>query len=203
MKRTKEIEPTLRTAIVTSVYSEQGLTKLDAAGFRVQSNYNAVMVPSRFKYEGRAPEEEDKVTLQRTDQNYWILRDVLTQDTEVLDDVELKEDEYILRPDDNTEVRLKPTESGSYKVTVKASGNLEEVSQADINVSAKGEVNISADGNITVSTPNGDVVIDEGGTAKKVATEDHTHDYSGSTSDGATYSGTTTKPDDVTEVEIE
>jgi len=65
------------------------------------------------------------------------------------------------------------------------------------------KVNIETDGDINISA-GGDVVIDEGGTAEKVAYQDHTHDYSGSTSDGASYSGTTTKPnEDGTKTEIE
>jgi hypothetical protein len=70
------------------------------------------------------------------------------------------------------------------------------------------QVNIETDGDINISA-GGNVVIDEGGTAKKVLTEDAVFEYedTGDTSDGS--AGTTTKTttkvsnNEVTETEIE
>jgi len=62
------------------------------------------------------------------------------------------------------------------------------------------KVNIETDGDINISA-GGDVVIDEGGTAKKVATEDHTHTVS-NISTGSS-SVTTSGPSDNTSTEIE
>jgi hypothetical protein len=73
---------------------------------------------------------------------------------------------------------------------------------AAVSIDEQGTVTIETDGDITVSA-GGDVVIDEGGTAQPVATEGHTHEVSGATSDGATFSETTTGPSDTTSTEIE
>lgn len=74
---------------------------------------------------------------------------------------------------------------------------------ATVEVDSQGAITIETEGDVTISA-GGDVVIDEGGTAVPVAKQDHTHDYSGTTSDGATYNGTTKKPnEDGTATEIE
>lgn len=62
-----------------------------------------------------------------------------------------------------------------------------------INADVDGSVTINAGGKVTISSESG-VVIDQGGEAKKVATEDHTHSYEG---------GTTGTPSDVTSTQIE
>jgi hypothetical protein len=105
-----------------------------------------------------------------------------------------------MHPDgDWARTAVKPSDDGtpSTKVEVDDSG-----ATTQVNIETDGDVSLQADGDITVSA-GGDVFINEGGSTKAVATEDHTHDYSGTTSDGASYSGTTTKPDDTTEVELE
>jgi hypothetical protein len=73
---------------------------------------------------------------------------------------------------------------------------------ARVEIDDQGDVTISTDGDINVSA-GGDVVIDEGGTAAPVATDAHTHSVSGTTSDGASFSDTTTGPSDTTDAEIE
>lgn len=170
-------EPNLITAVVTSVYSMEGGVFCDAKGYRVTVNYTNIIVPSRFRYESHSPEEGDKILIQKTDQHEYVLHSVLSVDTDLLS--ELEEGEYILKFDEETEIHLYPNDSGSY----------------DIDITASGDISVSA---------QGDVTIDEGGTPKKVAYQDHTHDYSGSTSDDASYEGTTTKPNEAgTETEIE
>jgi len=104
-----------------------------------------------------------------------------------------------------TAVKPGDDDTPTTKVEVKDDGGATKVNvdtDGDVIVDADGSVDLQASGDITVSA-GGDVVIDEGGAAEKVATENHTHDYSGNTSDGASYSGTTTGPSEVTECEIE
>lgn len=75
---------------------------------------------------------------------------------------------------------------------------------AAVSVDDAGNIAIETDGDISVSA-GGDIVIDEGGTAKAVATEDHTHtfSYDGGGKNSSQLSGTTAGPDDVTSTEVE
>jgi len=92
---------------------------------------------------------------------------------------------------------------GTYARIAKKPGDL-DAPTAEVAIDEQGNVTIQTDGDITVSA-GGDVVIDEGGTAKSVLTEDAVFDYSGTTSDGAGYSGTTStvSNNETTEAEIE
>jgi hypothetical protein len=167
----------LITVKITTIYSKDGIVLFDAEGYRVNVNYTNCIVPSRFRYEAYTPEQGDKVLIQKTDQGEYVLHSVLSVKVNSLPTLE--EGEYILKFDENTKVHITPDGSGNYNIDVEAGG--------DISVSAQG-----------------DVTIDEGGTPKKVAYQNHTHDYSGSTSDGASYSGTTTQPnEDGTQTEVE
>jgi hypothetical protein len=169
----------LITVKVTSIYSKNGLVVCDGKGYRVNSHYTNIIIPSRFSYEAYSVEQGDKITIQKTDQGEYVLQSVLSVRGDTLPDLSTDKSEYILKFNSDTKVHITPNSSGKYNIEVKAGGN------------------------ITVSAGE-DVVVDEGGTPKKVAYQNHTHDYSGSTSDGASYSGTTTTPnEDGTEVEIE
>ena len=91
---------------------------------------------------------------------------------------------------------------GSVARLAKKPGDL-DTPTATVSIDAQGAVTIKTDGDITVSA-GGDVVIDEGGTAAPVAVQGHDHDFSGTTSDGASFSGTTTQPNQSgTNAEIE
>jgi len=75
---------------------------------------------------------------------------------------------------------------------------------AKIEMDTNGTITIEAASDIVLSAPNGDVTVDEGGTEQKVAIQTHDHDVSGTTSDGASFSETTTTPNQAgTETEIE
>jgi hypothetical protein len=73
------------------------------------------------------------------------------------------------------------------------------------NLDVKNDVTVKSQGDITIDAPQGDVQISEGGTTKKVATEDHTHSltYDGGGDNSGSRSTTTDKPDDNTQVELE
>lgn len=62
---------------------------------------------------------------------------------------------------------------------------------AEVGIDDTGKVTIETDGDVVIRGTSS-VTIDQGGTPKAVLTEDAKFDYSGSTSDGASYSGTTT-----------
>jgi len=76
---------------------------------------------------------------------------------------------------------------------------------AKVEIDDQGNVSIETDGDITVSA-GGDVVIDEGGSAKPVARQDHTHDftYDGGGKNSSSLSGSTNTPNESgTSTEIE
>lgn len=70
--------------------------------------------------------------------------------------------------------------------------------ETTVRIKGNCSLEINVDGDVTLSA-GGNIVLDEGGTAKKVATEDHRHDVT--LTDGTSTS--TSKPDDVTSGEIE
>lgn len=180
----ESIEPSLATGFVTKVEMAKNMVVCEVqSSQRVQTVYNPVIVPSRFKFEARTPEQGDKVTVQKTDEGYWIVRDVLsTESNYSLSDLE--NGEWTIKFDEKTELTVTKNNSGNYTIDISGNGNVEISSEKDIKISGKG-----------------DVFIDEGGETKKVATEDHTHKVTGISTGPSTV--TTEKPDGVTKVEIE
>lgn len=211
----RKIEASLVTGQITSIYSEDGFITCDVRDYRITTTHDNVIIPSRFRYEATTPQEGDKVVIQKTDQGEWILQDVLSVSVPTLPDLE--ENEYVLRFEDGTRLEITKNGAGDYDVDIEASGDVDvsatnitasadktlDADAEDIEAYATKSVTVEAGGNIRISA-EGDVFIDEGGTPKSVAYQDHTHDYSGSDSDGNSYSGTTTTPNEPgTETEIE
>lgn len=167
-------EDNIIVGYIIDTYVEEKQVFCDVRSKNRLTSYSEVLVPARFKMESLMPEVGDAVAIKRADERIWLLDCVISKSPEEMPE-KLEEGEWVLRPDEDTEVHIEPKDSGEHDVHLKASG--------DIHVSAEG-----------------DVVIDEGGEAKKVATEDHTHEYSWTDSGG---DGITEPPDDITEVEIE
>lgn len=99
--------------------------------------------------------------------------------------------------DPSTSIEL--DDSGSTPVVrVQGECDVELDITGDSNLTIGGNVDLTVDGTVNL-TGKGDVVIDQGGTAKRVATEDHTHNFTDA--DGNT--GTTGGPDDTTSSKVE
>jgi hypothetical protein len=179
----ESIEASLATGFVTKVEMAKNMVVCEVqSSQRVQTKYNPVIVPSRFKFEARTPEQGDKVTVQKTDEGYWIVRDVLSTESNYSLS-ELENGEWTIKFDEETELTVTKNDSGDYTI------------------------DISGNGNVEISSENGDVFINEGGTPKKVATEDHTHtfEYDGGGKDSSIITAETDKTDEsgLSEVEIE
>jgi hypothetical protein len=120
---TKKIDASLVTGIVSSVEMKKNSVVCEVQGFRVQSNYSPVIVPSRFRFEARTPEGGDKVTIQKTDQGYWVLRDVLSTESEY-SLPSLDEGEWVIKFDEDTEIRVVKDGSGNHDLVLSASGDV-------------------------------------------------------------------------------
>jgi hypothetical protein len=68
-----------------------------------------------------------------------------------------------------------------------------------VHIKQSGDIEIEAGGDLHARA-DGDIYIGDESNSKRVATEDHTHDYSWTNGGG---SGTTDPPDDITESEVE
>lgn len=116
--------PNLKTGMISSVYTKEGVVRCDVKLIRVQSTQSSVVIPSRFRGEVIKPQEGDKVTIQKTDTGMWILRDVLTVDTEMMSDANNEKSGYTLRFDENTSIEVEKNNSGEYDLILSAGGSV-------------------------------------------------------------------------------